>query len=124
MKRLLLFFGLVSCVFLSDLSAQMTAKSPMADASATSPELAFNDWSIYADQESNTYFIDFEQLALNVNTVVVKSTDGQVMWQEDVFDLPVNSIYELDFSGFSAGEYFIELEAFTGVIRKIVQHKG
>ncbi len=96
----------------------------MADASATSPELAFNDWSIYADQESNTYFIDFEQLALNVNTVVVKSTDGQVMWQEDVFDLPVNSIYELDFSGFSAGEYFIELEAFTGVIRKIVQHKG
>lgn len=124
MKRLLLFFGLVSFVFLSDLSAQMTAKSPMASASATSPELAFNDWSIYADQESNTYFIDFEQLALNVNTVVVKSTDGQVMWQEDVFDLPVNSIYELDFSGFSAGEYFIELEAFTGVIRKIVQHKG
>ncbi len=124
MNRLFLLFGLVTFLFLTDLSAQMTAKSPLASASATSPELAFNDWSIYADQESNTYFIDFEQLALNVNKVVVKSTNGQVMWQEDVFDLPVNSIYELDFSTFSAGEYFIELEAFTGVIRKIVQHKG
>lgn len=124
MNRLFLLFGLVTFLFLTDLSAQMTAKSPLAGASASSPELAFNDWSIYADQESNTYFIDFEQLALNVNKVVVKSTSGQVMWQEDVFDLPVNSIYELDFSNFSAGEYFIELEAFTGVIRKVVQYKG
>jgi hypothetical protein len=107
-----------------DLSAQMTAKSPLASATSASPELELNDWSIYADQESHTYFIDFEQLAINVNKVMVKSTNGELMWQEDVFDLPVNSIYELDFSNFSAGEYYIELEAFTGVIRKVVQHKG
>lgn len=124
MKHYFLLFGLVTSMLSFDLSAQMTAKSPLANAASASPELELNDWSIYADQESDTYFIDFEQLAINVNKVMVKSTNGEVMWQEDVFDLPVNSIYELDFSSFSAGEYYIELEAFTGVIRKAVQHKG
>lgn len=124
MKRYFLLLGLIVFVLNFDLSAQMTAKSPLAAANSSSPEIELNDWSIYADQESNIYFIDFEQLAINVNTVMVKSTSGQVLWQEDVFDLPVNSIYELDFSSFSAGEYHIELKAFTGVVRKTVQHKG
>lgn len=110
--------------FSGELAAQMTAKSPLASSSASATELEINDWSIYADQESSTYFIDFEQLAVNVNKIVVKSTNGQVLWQEDVFDLPVNSIYELDFSKYDAGHYVIELEAFTGIIRKVVIHQG
>ena len=124
MKSYFILLGLVTLCFSTDLSAQMTAKSPLANANASAPELELNDWSIYSDQESNVYFIDFEQLAINVNKVMVKSMRGDVVWQEDVFDLPVNSIYELDFSEFTAGDYYIELQAFTGVIRKVVQHKG
>ena len=124
MNRLIFLFGLLFFAFTAEATAQMTAKSPLAPSSPSAAELEINEWSIYADQESSTYFIDFEQLAVNVNKVVVKSTNGQVLWQEDVFDLPVNSIYELDFSAYDAGHYVIELEAFTGVIRKVVVHRG
>lgn len=124
MNRLFLLFGLLLFTFSSELAAQMTAKSPLASSSSSATELNINDWSIYADQESSTYFIDFEQLAVNVNKIMVKNTNGQIMWQEDVFDLPVNSIYELDFSNFTPGHYVIELEAFTGIIRKVVIHQG
>ncbi|MEZ4984847.1 MAG: hypothetical protein R2795_07395 [Saprospiraceae bacterium] len=104
--------------------AQMVAKSPFTGTTgALEKEIVTTDWSIYADEDSSTYFIDFEQLAVNVNKVMVKNAAGQVIWQEEVFDLPVNSIYELDFSGYSSGEYTIELQAFTGVIRKAVRHK-
>jgi len=123
MNRLFILLGLLLFVGSGELAAQMTAKSPLAPTSDAT-ELNINDWSIYADQESSTYFIDFEQLAVNVNKIMVKNTDGQVLWQEDVFDLPVNSIYELDFSSFNAGHYVIELEAFTGIIRKVVVHRG
>ena len=101
MNRLFILLGLLLFVGSGELAAQMTAKSPLAPTSDAT-ELNINDWSIYADQESSTYFIDFEQLAVNVNKIMVKNTDGQVLWQEDVFDLPVNSIYELDFSSFNA----------------------
>ena len=124
MNRLFLLLGLLMFTISGELAAQMTAKSPLAPSSPGATELEINDWSIYADQESSTYFIDFEQLAVNVNKISVKNTSGQVLWQEDVFDLPVNSIYELDFSNFSAGHYVIELEAFTGIIRKVVIHRG
>lgn len=124
MTRVFLFSAFFCCVFCTSLSAQMTAKSPLAGANVDANEIVANDMSIYADMESSTYFIDFEQLAVNVNKIVVKRNDGQVVWQEDVFDLPVNSIYELDFSQYNSGEYLIELQAFTGVIRKRVQHKG
>jgi hypothetical protein len=124
MTRVILVFGLICFAYHTDLAAQMTAKSPLAGASIEANVIVTNDWSIYADMDSNTYFIDFEQLAVNVNKILVKSNDGQVVWQEDVFDLPVNSIYELDFSQYTTGEYTIELQAFTGVIRKRVLHKA
>lgn len=124
MTRVILVFGLICCAFHLDLAAQMTAKSPLAGLAIEANEIEATDWSIYADMESSTYFIDFEQLAVNVNKILVKRNDGQVIWQEDVFDLPVNSIYELDFSQYTAGEYLIELQAFTGVIRKRVLHKA
>ncbi|PSR09614.1 MAG: hypothetical protein DA408_21425 [Bacteroidetes bacterium] len=124
MNRFLPFFCLITLASLTELSAQMVAKSPFAaHAAVEMTELPTNDWSIYADEESNTYFIDFEQLAVNLNKVLVKGANGQVIWQDEVFDLPVNSIYELDFSSYAAGEYIIELQAFTGVIRKKVAYK-
>jgi hypothetical protein len=124
MNRFFLLLCLITIASLTELSAQMVAKSPFAaNASAEMTELPANDWSIYADDENSTYFIDFEQLAVNLNKVLVKGANGQIIWQDEVFDLPVNSIYELDFSNYAAGEYTIELQAFTGVIRKKVAYK-
>ena len=117
--------SLLAFAFLPKVNAQMTAKSPFAStiSSTKTLELTVNDWSIYADAENNTYFIDFEQLAVNVNEILVIDQGGNIIWQEEVYDLPVNSIYELDFSSYDTGNYTIELQAFTGVIRKQIAYK-
>ena len=124
MKNIYLLLGLFAFAFLPEINAQMAAKSPYASTLSTSETavLSINDWSIYADMDSRMYFIDFEQLAVNVNEVLVIDGEGNVVWQEEVYDLPVNSIYELDFSSYRSGNYTIELQAFTGVIRKQVVH--
>lgn len=124
MNRFFLFLAVSTVTSLSSLTAQITAKSPLASANnAELSVLAVNDLSIYSDEDNHTYFVDLEQVAVNVNKIVVKTEDGRVVWQDDVFDLPVNAIYELDFSGYTTGEYVIELQAFTGVIRKRIAHK-
>ncbi|HMN88590.1 MAG TPA: hypothetical protein PKD70_04915 [Saprospiraceae bacterium] len=87
-------------------------------------ELTNNDWTLYADEENKLYYIDFESLRVNVSDVVVKNRAGEVLYRDNVFSLPVNTIYELDFSKYKAGQYEIELRTFTGVIRKSVQVKS
>ncbi|RME92371.1 MAG: hypothetical protein D6772_16995 [Bacteroidetes bacterium] len=127
MYRLIFLFS--CCLFLANLSlpAQTAIKGIPATLTVSAEaeaELPINDWSIFADQDNKIYFIDFEQFAVNLNEIVVKDQRGQVVWHDEVFDLPVNTIYELDFSTYQAGEYLIELKAYTGVIRKRVQHQS
>lgn len=76
------------------------------------------DWSFYADEESKTYYIDFEKLSFNLSEIVVKDATGTIVVQEDVLDLPVNTIFELDFGNFQSGKYIIELRSFKGVLKK------
>ena len=85
------------------------------------PELQQEDWTIYADETNRVYYIDFESLRVNISDVVVKNNAGEVVFKEKVFDLPVNTIYELDLSKYEAGKYEIELRSFTGLIRKPVE---
>lgn len=78
------------------------------------------DWTVYADEENNVFYIDFENLTVNLNDIVVRDEQGNIVLREEVFDLPVNTIYELDLSEYGPGTFQIELRAFTGVIRKTV----
>lgn len=84
---------------------------------------ASEDWTIYADEENKVFYIDFENLTFNLNDIVVLNESGDVVHEDEVFDLPVNTIYELDLSSQRAGTYYIELRAFTGLIRKTVSVK-
>lgn len=117
-KFLFLFFLMVS-PFLSF--------SQTADLSSSETESGFStlneSWSLYADEENKLYYIDFETLSVNLNDIVVKNQDGDILFKDDVFELPVNTIYELNLSQFQAGTYFIELRAFTGIIRKTLTLK-
>lgn len=76
------------------------------------------EWNYYVDQESKTYFIDFESLTVNLNSVVVKNASGAVLMEEQVSNLPVNSIYEINLGKYGPGDYQIELHTLTGVMRK------
>ncbi len=77
-------------------------------------------WSLYADEENNLYYVDFATLSVNLNDIVVTRDDGEVVLREQVFDLPVDTIYEIDFNQYGAGNYMIELRSFTDVIRRKV----
>jgi len=82
-----------------------------------------NDWSFYSDDENKTYYIDFEKLSFNLSEIVVKDADGSIVIREDVLDLPVNTIFELDFRGFKSGIYLIELRSFKGMVKKEISLK-
>ena len=71
-------------------------------------------------KENRIYYIDFETLNVNLSDIIVKNGKGEIVWKDDVFELPVNTIYELDFSQYTAGKYEIQLHSFTGVIRKTI----
>ncbi len=121
MLKLLVAFALflLSAPFLCAQSIEVATfagqRGPAAKVAASNPDQAF-----YTDQESKTYFIDFENLSVNLSDIVVKNAQGKVVFKDEVASLPVNTIYELDLSRMSSGEYEIELHSYTGVIRKRV----
>jgi hypothetical protein len=86
-------------------------------------ELTDENWSFYKDEENKICYVDFEKIDFNLSEIVVKNDDGEILLQDDVFDLPVNTIYEIDLSEYGAGDYHIELRSFTEIIRQEVNIK-
>ncbi len=86
-------------------------------------ELTNEEWSFFMDEDKQVYYIDFETISVNLNEVIIKNEGGDVVMKDDLWGLPVNTIYELDFSPFEKGEYEVELRSFTGVLRKTVSIK-
>jgi hypothetical protein len=78
------------------------------------------DKVIFADQSNKTFFIDFERINVNLSGIVVKDILGGVVFKDEVANLPVDTIYELNLSRMSPGTYDIELQSYTGVIKKTV----
>jgi len=50
----------------------------------------------------------------------VTRDNGEVVLRDQVFDLPVDTIYEIDFNQYGEGTYTIELRSFTDVISRKV----
>lgn len=76
------------------------------------------EFSFFKDETSNFYYIDFESIDVNLNEIMVKDEQGNVLLEETVNNLPVDTIYELDCSQFQNGEYIIELHSYTTILRK------
>ncbi|MEM9918257.1 MAG: hypothetical protein AAF990_09195 [Bacteroidota bacterium] len=115
---------LLAALFTSSLSAQTASADNYESFSVSTSKLTEvnpNNWSFYADEQNQIYYIDFEAINVNLNDVVVKNAQNEVVFKDKVLDLPVNTIYEIDFSAYGSGEYQIELRSFTSVIRKEVQ---
>ena len=78
------------------------------------------DWTFYLDKENKVYYIDFESISVNLSDLKVVDAKGGVVMTDKLWDLPVNTIYELDLKGLEPGNYRIELRSYTGVIEKEV----
>ncbi len=73
-----------------------------------------NDWMIYSDAENHVVYIDFEKINTNLSVVAVKNAAGLVVFKdENLWQLPVNTIYEIDCKKFPKGDYTLELKSFT-----------
>lgn len=121
MERLVLVvaFVLVSS-FGYELFAQSSTSLRSESAEVTSKLLGMSstDWSFYVDEEQHIYYIDFEKINVNLSDLRVKNDVGVVVLEDSLYELPVNTIYELDLSDYPKGTYEVELRTFTGVISK------
>lgn len=123
MKRTLLVTCLMIGFFMSVQAQVAYSAFDSENESAQIKEQQLSKKAFYADSESNIYYIDFENLSFNLNKIVVKNEQGKVLKSDNVFDLPVNTIYELDLNAYKPGDYEIELTTFTGVVKKVVSIK-
>ncbi|MEM9887634.1 MAG: DUF3244 domain-containing protein [Bacteroidota bacterium] len=107
------------CAF--TLSAQQDLSNLQSFGESSMQSVEANAKSFFVDEESDTYFIDFQNLNVNLNAIVVKNENGEVVLDDKVFDLPVDTIYELDLSQLSRGSYKVELQSYTKVIEKSIR---
>ena len=68
----------------------------------------------YSDYSNTTLFIDFEALG-NQFTQLNILRDDQLMMEDDVTDLPQNTIYEINLEVMRKGTYTLELQTQEGV---------
>lgn len=104
--------------FSSNISAQSMASTGKVEMDFITLDESESDWSFYSDDENKVYYVDFEKLSFNLSEIVVKNAEGAIVMREDVLELPVNTIFELDFSEFNSGKYLIELRSFKGMLKK------
>ena len=113
------FFLLTFLLFaaLTYTSAQTTASNTSDISSSLAVwEMGEEDWTFYLDQEKKVYYIDFESINVNLSDIKVINEQGEVVLNDKLWDLPVNTIYELDMRNLKPGKYRIELRTYTSVI--------
>lgn len=77
-----------------------------------------NNWSFH--KEGNSLYIDFEILGGKMKSIALISDQKEVVHEDNhLFDLPFNTIYEVDLEKLKRGSYFVELHTFSHkIIRK------
>ena len=115
---------MVAFSIITPLNAQLLSiSSPIGNDSSNSNE-TIKDWSFYTDNENRILYIDFEKIDVNLSSVSVKDTDNKLVFKdENLWSLPVNTIYEVDFSSKPKGHYTIELRTFTATLKKVITIK-
>ena len=109
------FIAVFFCI--SPANAQMLS----VQNSTTTTENKQQDWSFYTDAANRMLYIDFEKINVNLAAVSVKTLDGKLVFKDDsLWQLPVNTIYEVDFSKQPKGDFVVELRTFTTTIRRTV----
>ena len=90
---------------------------PMMVDQLTAKGIPAENLSFFADEEEGVFYIDFESISLNLNEVVIKDKEGATVFMQKVNNLPVDTIYELDYSQFNSGQYIVELHSYTEVLQ-------
>jgi hypothetical protein len=77
------------------------------------------DWVFHTDLNNRILYIDFEALGGKMSSLVLQSEVEITLFQDNhLFDLPVNTIYEVNLEDLEIGNYFVILETFHGIVRQ------
>jgi hypothetical protein len=114
-------FFLIAFLFLSSLAHATSQTSVSAQTTTTSDmtiEESSDGWTFYLDEENKVYYIDFETINVNLSDIKVINEAGEVVLNDTLWNLPVNTIYELDMKEMKPGRYIIQLGTYTGFLQK------
>ncbi len=112
----------ISFFWLPNLTAQTSSNNfeVLASIDENLIDLKADDWTFFKGEDINTFFIDFEKIKSNLNEIKVTDSQGSEVFKDELWNLPVDTIYELDFQTYEKGTYTIEITTFTeSVERKI-----
>ncbi len=112
----------ISFFWLPNLTAQTSSNNfeVLASIDENLIDLKADDWTFFKGEDVNTFFIDFEKIKSNLNEIKVTDSQGSEVFKDELWNLPVDTIYELDFQTYEKGTYTIEITTFTeSVERKI-----
>lgn len=117
--KFLLLPLLLASFFCTNVSAQITFAGEESNDLLTmiAPNVTDIDGVFFMDPESKVCFIDFAMLDGYAKHLVVRNGD-EIIVDERVWELPTNTIYELDYANYSQGNYLVELHTYSKVVQK------
>ncbi len=72
------------------------------------------------DEETRTYFIDFENYLYNIKDIVITDLKGDVVFKTDTRKFPVDSIVDFDFNHLPNGYYTINIDSYIGKTKYVI----
>ncbi len=75
-------------------------------------------WTLFEDERQSSFYIDFDHFDLNLKEIIVRNSAGVAVYHRVVYQLPVDHIFELDFSNYDRGFYTIEVHSFISSFSK------
>lgn len=124
--KLLVVFILVFSGMTSVIQAQVSGNDLTANtldvAELVTIEADDNSKIFFTDPDSKVCFIDFGAVNGFAKHLLVKEGE-KVVIDEALWELPPNTMYELDFESFTSGKYQIELYTYKTVVKKELKVK-
>ncbi len=69
--------------------------------------------AVYQSTDNRKVFIDFNEIPVNIKCIQVLNQNGDVFVKKNVYELPVNSLFEIDLSHFPSDNLVLEIQTFT-----------
>lgn len=116
MKQLVLTAAITFAALTSNqIQAQSlaTLNNDVTFAKALKVDEKHTDWAFYADEDNKKYFIDFDKLHFYLDKIEVVDDQDKVIFLDNLWNIPADALYELDFSEYQSGKYFIRLKSLT-----------
>lgn len=98
----------------------LVASTGNASLSMENSETPTPDWAFYEDEDNQKLLIDFSALDSHLTDLVIVNDQNEEIFREDLYELPGNSIYELDLATFQKGNYSLNISTFNQPITRSI----